>query len=52
MECLSHMAVDGNESSLMDYTKEWNEKINRGGLFEAITVTFQLFQATEIRSCV
>ena len=51
VECLSHMAVDGNESSLMDYTKEWTEKINRGGLFEVSTVTFQLFQAIEIAVC-
>ena len=34
VECLSHMAMDRNESSLMDYTKEWTKKINRGGLFE------------------
>ena len=51
VECLSHMTVDGNESSLMDYTKEWTEKINRGGLFEVSTVTFQLFQVIEIAVC-
>ena len=48
VECLSHMAIDGNETSLMDYTKEWIEKINRGGLFEVKDNTFQLFQAIEL----
>ena len=37
VECLSHMALDGNESSLMEYTQEWTKKINRGGLFELTT---------------
>ena len=51
IESLSHMAVDGNESSLMDYTKEWTKKINRGGLFELSDNTFQLFQAIELALC-
>ena len=34
VECLSHMAINGNESSLMDYTKEWIKTTNCGGLFE------------------
>ena len=48
VECLSHMALDGNESSLMEYTQEWTKKINRGGLFELSDNTFQLFQAIEL----
>ena len=51
VECLSHMAMDGNETSLMDYTKEWTKKINRGGLFELSDNTFQLFQAIELALC-
>ena len=27
------MAVAGSETGLLDYTKEWIERINRGGLF-------------------
>ena len=45
VECLSRMALDG---SLMEYTKEWTKKINRGGLFELSDNTFQLFQAIKL----
>lgn len=45
------MAMEGNETSLMDYTKEWTKKINRGGLFELNDNTFQLFQAIELALC-
>ena len=51
VECMSHMAMDGNDSSLMDYTKEWAKKINCGGLFELSDNTFQLFQAFELALC-
>ena len=30
VECLSHMAVEGPEDSLLSYTQEWVQKINRG----------------------
>ena len=33
LECLSSMAVVGNESSFYNYTKEWISLIDRGGLF-------------------
>ena len=45
------MAMGGNETSLMDYTKEWTKKINREGLFELSDNTFQLFQAIELARC-
>lgn len=51
VESLQHMAMYGNESSLMDYTQEWTKKINRGGLFESSDNTFQLFQAIELALC-
>ena len=42
------MALDGNESSLMEYTQEWTKKINCGGLFKLSDNTIQLFQAIEL----
>ena len=34
VECLSSMAVNGEESSLMEYTSKWISLCNRGGLFD------------------
>ena len=48
LECLSDMGVPGeNDSNILDYTREWMEKINRGGLFPFKNITFQLFTAIE-----
>ena len=49
VECLSSMAVNGEESSLEDYTLEWTRKVNRGGLFEVNDETFRLFREIEIK---
>ena len=33
-ECLTAMAVNGEESSVLKYTKKWICLVNRGGLLE------------------
>ena len=48
IECLSRMAVNGEESSFLAYTLEWSRTVNRGGLFEMNDETFHLFQAIEL----
>lgn len=40
IECLSAMAVNGEESSLLEYTRKWIHLVNRGGLFEVNDMTF------------
>ena len=47
-ECLSKMAVNGDESSFLAYTLEWSRAVNRGGLFEISDETYHLFQAIEL----
>ena len=54
LECLGDMAVASeSDGDVLDYTKEWMEKVNRGGLFPPNNVTFQMFvgieQATRLR---
>ena len=34
VECLSTMAVAGDDSSMLEYTSEWTRQVNCGGLFE------------------
>lgn len=48
-ECLSSMAVNGEESSLQAYTLEWTRTVDRGGLFEMNDETFRLFGEIEIK---
>lgn len=48
VECLSHMAIEGPEESLLKYTQEWIKKIDRGGLFEVSDGCYHLFAAIEI----
>ena len=48
VECLSHMAVDGPQSSFHDYTREWTIITNRGGLYEVNDCAFQLFVTIEL----
>ncbi len=31
--CLSEMKVDGEGSNVLEYTRVWIEKVNRGGLY-------------------
>ena len=49
VECLSKMAVNGDESSLLSYTLEWSRAINRGGLFEINDDAYRLFKEIEMK---
>lgn len=49
IECLSAMAVNGEESSLLEYTRKWIHLVNRGGLFEVNDMTYMLFREIEIK---
>ena len=49
VECLHSMAVNGEESSLIDYTREWCLKVDRGGLFEVNDTAYLLFRIIELR---
>ena len=48
VECLSHMAVEGEESSFYAYTAEWVKSVDRGGLFQINTSSFLFFRAVEV----
>ena len=48
--CLGEMAVEGESSDLLAYTKQWLELVNRGGLFPLSDEAFRLF--IEIELCV
>ena len=49
MECLSHMANSGDDSTYYDYTKKWIESVNRGGLFLVNDITLSFFKSVEIK---
>ena len=50
MECLSHMANSGDDSTYYDYdTKKWIEIVNRGGLFLVNDITLSFFKSEEIK---
>ena len=42
------MAVNGEESSLLEYTTKWTGLVNRGGLFEINDTTYMLFKEIEL----
>lgn len=48
VECLHSLAVNGEESSLMEYTREWCLKVDRGGLFEVNDTAYVLFRTLEL----
>lgn len=48
VECLTSMAVNGEESDLMQYTRNWTCLINRGGQFEINDTTYLLFREIEL----
>ena len=48
IECLSSMAVNGEESDFLSYTTKWSLLIDRGGLFEINDSTFMFFKAIEV----
>ena len=47
VECIYQMYANGPNSSLLEYTREWVERINRGGLFDVSDEAFMLFLAIE-----
>ena len=47
VDCLSEMAVSGEDSSFLAYTAEWTKAINRGGLFEVSNAAYLFFCAME-----
>ena len=49
VECLTAMAVNGEESSLLEYTRNWIFLINKGGLFEINDMTYSLFREIEMK---
>lgn len=48
MECLSGMAINGEESSFLEYTTEWVHRVNRGDLFEVNDTALSLFREIEL----
>ena len=48
VECIDSMHVAGEASSFLDYTREWVNKVNRGGLFYVSDCAYNLFVAIEI----
>ena len=49
MECLGELAVSSGQEDFLEYTREWMEKVNRGGLFPLNNTTFPLFVSIEKR---
>lgn len=49
IECLSTMAVNGEESDMLEYTAKWTRLVNRGGLFEVNDTAFMLFKEIEVQ---
>jgi hypothetical protein len=49
IECLSAMAVNGEESDAMEYTSKWIDLVNRGGLFEINDGTYVFFKEIELK---
>ena len=48
VECLSNMAIEGEESDYYVYTMEWLKTVDRGGLFYVSESTFLFFRAVEL----
>ena len=48
VECLTSLAVNGEESDLMEYTRNWTCLVNRGGLFEINDTTYLFFREIEL----
>ena len=49
IECLSALAVNGEESSLLEYTRKWIWLLNRGGLFEVNDTAYTFFKEIEMK---
>ncbi len=49
IECLAAMAVNGEESTVLEYTRKWIDLVNRGGLFEINDTAFDFFKEIEMK---
>ncbi len=49
IECLSAMAVNGEDGSLLEYTTKWIGLVNRGGLFEVNDTAYTFFREIETK---
>ena len=47
VQCLGDMAVEGEGSDVLLYTRKWLDQVNRGGLFPLNDSTFTFFVAVE-----
>lgn len=45
--CLRNMAVLSEHDSFLEYTKEWIQRVNRGGLFPLNNTTYEFFISIE-----
>ena len=43
VEFLGSMAVESDHRDFLDYTKDWIDRVNRGGLFPLNDITFEFF---------
>ena len=43
------MAVNGEDDTILEYTKKWIELVDRGGLFELSDVSYCFFKEIEIQ---
>ena len=43
VDCLSHMAIEGEYSDYYVYTTEWLKRVDQGGLFHVSESTFLFF---------
>lgn len=50
IECLSHMASSGEESSFNDYTLDWMTRIDQGGLMHINDTAFCFYRAIELKT--
>ena len=50
VDCLSDMAVTGQESSFYEYTTEWIHQVDRGGLFHVNEQAYLFFRALELKT--
>lgn len=50
VNCVSQMALCGEESSFYAYTTEWIKRVNRGGLFSVSESTFLFFRTIELKT--
>ncbi len=48
VNCLGEMAVEGESGDVLAYTKVWQDKINRGGLFPLSDEAFHFFVQVEL----